>query len=65
MLSALARLLFPILALSAVCGTAGAAGTPSLVATTINEAASTEKDGASGALVVAIDGLKAPSFMRS
>lgn len=58
----LARVLFSFLVLSAVCGAAVAAGTPSLLSSTINVSASTEKDGASGALVVVVDGLKAPSF---
>lgn len=37
-----------------------AAPTPSIVAPTVNVAASTEKDGAAGALVISVDGLKAP-----
>jgi hypothetical protein len=37
-----------------------AAPTPSIVAPTVNVAASSEKDGAAGALVISVDGLKAP-----
>jgi hypothetical protein len=49
-----------LLALASACATSEAEPTPTLLAPLVNVATSTQTDGASGALVVVIDGLKAP-----
>lgn len=61
MLNASVRAILSLLALSSACAMAEPAPTPTLLAPLVNVAESTDTVGASGALVVVIDGLKAQS----